>query len=64
MTMIAAGEGVNYTVNGTKLVIEVDLTGNFGLSSSGKTITVASTNGFAKLPGGLMFSVNVNKKPQ
>ncbi len=33
------------TVNGDTLLIEVDLSQNFGASSSGKSIVVASTEG-------------------
>ena len=36
---------VKMTVKGSKLVIEVDLSKDFGLSSSGKSISIASTLG-------------------
>lgn len=55
-------------VTGTKLVIEVDLTKERGLSSSGKTIIVASTEGNAKIPewtkGEVQFGLNVYKRVQ
>ncbi len=51
-------------VEGNKLVLEIDLTQNHGLSSTGKTTVVASSGGFAKIEGadGISFSLNVNKK--
>ena len=62
--------GIDYTIKGTVLQISVDLTGDFGLSSSGKTIKVASSGGFEYFAnpndpdGKYMFSLNVNKKPK
>ena len=57
---------VNITHNVEKdtLVIRVDLTQTHGQSKSGKTITVATTNGFQPIIGKerMMFSLNVNKK--
>jgi hypothetical protein len=38
-------KNVKLTVNGDKLLIEVDLTKEFGPSSSGKSIVIASTEG-------------------
>ena len=48
-----------------KLTIEVDLKQDFGPSSSGKTIIVASTEGNATIPGkdGFKLGLNVYKKP-
>lgn len=57
---------VSSKVTGTKLVIEVELTKERGLSSSGKTIIVASTEGNAKVAewtkGEIQFGLNVYKK--
>lgn len=57
---------VNQRVEGNKLVLEIDLTQDHGLSKSEKTKTVASSAGFAKVEGspipGVSFSLNVNKK--
>lgn len=39
------------TVEGDTLVIRVDLTKEFGPSSSGKTLIVASTEGNVPVPG-------------
>lgn len=38
-------KNVKLTVNGDKLLIEVDLSKEFGPSSSGKSVVIASTEG-------------------
>jgi hypothetical protein len=43
-------KNVQLTVEGDKLTIVVDLKQEFGLSSSGKSVTVASTEGNVALP--------------
>jgi len=43
-------KNVEMTVNGTILTIKVDLAKEFGPSSSGKTIIVASTEGNVSVP--------------
>ena len=54
---------VTYSEDGHTLNISVDLSKEFGLSSTGKSNTVASTHGFATLDDGkTIFSVNVNRK--
>lgn len=66
---MADNVGLDYTIKGNDLVITVDLTGDFGMSKSGKTVKVASSGGFEyfKNPSDpdkkYMFSLNVNKKP-
>ena len=54
------------TVVKGKLTIVVDLSKNAGLSKSGKTILVASTQGSAEVPGvsGTFVGLNVFKYPQ
>lgn len=44
-------KNVDIKVNGNILTITVDLTKDFGPSSSGKTIIIASTEGNFPLPG-------------
>jgi hypothetical protein len=44
-------KNVELSVNGNILTIKVDLTQEFGPSSSGKTIIIASTEGNIPLPG-------------
>lgn len=43
-----------------KLIIEVDLSQEFGLSSSGKSVVVASTQGNIALPGREDVKVGLN----
>ena len=64
MAAQAFGKGVQAEVNGKKLTILVDLDGNYGPSSTGKTTVVATTSGFVKVPGheNISFSINVNRK--
>lgn len=59
-----SAENVSYKVEGTKLIIEVDLSQNFGPSSTGKTNRVASSGGFMAIDGmpGMSLSLNVAKK--
>jgi hypothetical protein len=44
-------QNVKWEVKDGKLIIEIDLTKEFGPSKSGKTITVASTRGNQKIEG-------------
>jgi hypothetical protein len=56
-------DNVKMTVKDKKLVIEVDLTQNFGLSSTGKSEIVASTHGFVDVPNtDMKLGLNVVKK--
>ncbi len=57
-------QNVVATVKGNMLTLTIDLTKNFGPSKSGKTVTVATSNGFQKVPttDDISFSLNVNKK--
>ena len=47
-------------VQGNKLIIEVDLTEEYGRSASGKSITVASSGGAVPVPGREEIKVNLN----
>jgi len=44
-------KNVELTVEGTMLTIKVDLSKDFGPSSSGKTTIIASTEGNVSIPG-------------
>ena len=56
-------KNVELSVNDNTLVIKVDLTKEFGPSSSGKTIIVASTEGNFPLPGRTeVVGLNVYRK--
>ena len=43
-------KNVEMTVDGNIMTIKVDLSKDFGVSKSGKTVIVASSNGGAKVP--------------
>lgn len=53
-------KNVQMNVEGNKLVIVVDLNQEFGLSSSGKSITVASTEGNIAVPGREEVKIGLN----
>ncbi len=57
-------KNVEMSVEGNNLIIKVDLTKDFGPSSSGKTIIVASTEGNQSVPGKetIKIGLNVYKK--
>jgi ABC-type uncharacterized transport system YnjBCD ATPase subunit len=57
-------QNVTVKVEGSKLLIEVDLTKEIGPSSSGKTTLIASSEGNANVPGheGVKFGLNVYRK--
>ncbi|RMH32546.1 MAG: hypothetical protein D6690_13745 [Nitrospirae bacterium] len=56
-------KNVEMTVNGNLLTITVDLSKEFGPSSSGKTIIIASTEGNVPVPGREeKIGLNVYKK--
>lgn len=44
-------KNIDLKVNGSKLTITIDLAQDFGSSSSGKSVIVASTEGAARVPG-------------
>jgi len=47
-------------VEGDRLVITVDLSKEFGASKSGKSITIASTDGNVSVPGREEVRIGVN----
>ena len=53
-------KNVQMNVEGNKLIIVVDLNQEFGLSSSGKSITIASTEGNISVPGREDIKIGVN----
>jgi hypothetical protein len=53
-------KNVELKIEDHKLVITVDLQQEFGLSSSGKSITVASTEGNVALPGHEDIKIGLN----
>ena len=58
-------DNVEWEIKDNKLVIEIDLTKEFGLSKSGKTVTIASTKGNQKIEGtDAVIGLNVYKYPE
>lgn len=58
-------QNVKWEVKDNKLIIEIDLKMAFGLSKSGKTITIASTRGNQKIEGtDAVIGLNVYKYPE
>ena len=57
-------KNIEATVSGSILTLTVDLSKEYGLSSTGKTIIVASSEGNQNVPeyAGLKFGLNVYKK--
>ena len=53
-------KNIEMKVEGDKLIIVVDLTQEFGLSSSGKSVTVASTEGNVSIPGREEVKIGLN----
>ena len=71
LTLSPKGEGnkrcetIYLKIYSKKLIIEIDLTKEFGLSKSGKTITIASTRGNQKIEGtDAIIGLNVYKYPE
>ena len=58
-------QNVEWKIDGDKLILEIDLTKEFGLSKSGKTITIASTRGNQKIEGtNAIIGLNIYKYPE
>ena len=59
-------KNIEMTLNGDKLVITVDLTKDFGPSKSGKSITIASTEGNISLPENddIKIGLNIYRKKE
>jgi hypothetical protein len=53
-------KNVEMSVDGNTLTIKVDLTQEFGPSSSGKTILIATTEGNVTIPGAEDKKVGLN----
>ncbi|WP_426455351.1 hypothetical protein ACP26L_36565 (plasmid) [Paenibacillus sp. S-38] len=56
-------QNIKTTVKGNKLIIEVDLSKDLGVSQKGKAINVAMSGIFANIPGtGLSMNCNIIRK--
>ena len=53
-------QNVEMKISGDKLIITVDLSKNFGLSASGKSVLIASTGGNVPVPGREEVKVGIN----
>lgn len=53
-------KNVDMAIEGNTLVIRVDLTKEFGESKSGKSITIASTEGNVSVPGHEDIKIGLN----
>lgn len=53
---------VKTTIKGKKLIIEIDLSQDFGLSKSGKSISIASSLGNKKINEDTFLGINVYKQ--
>lgn len=53
-------KNIDMTVEGNILTIKVDLTKEFGLSSSGKSIIIASTEGNVNVPDHAEAKIGLN----
>lgn len=56
------GENVRAGIINDQLVIIIDPDKKIGLSSTGKMMGVASTNGFAQIPGDLKGNIYIGRK--
>lgn len=57
-------KNIEMKTEGEKLIITVDLSKRFGLSSSGKSVIIASSEGNQPVPGtdGIKIGLNVYEK--
>jgi hypothetical protein len=53
-------KNIKMMLKGTTLLIEVDLSKEFGLSSSGKSVQIASTDGNVSVPGREEVKIGLN----
>lgn len=53
-------KNIEYKVDGTKLIITIDLAKEFGDSKSGKSVTVASTEGNVSVDGAKDVKLGIN----
>jgi hypothetical protein len=58
-TAVRAGQNIEARITGSMLTIVIDLSHDLGLSKSGKSTLIASTNGNVVLPGGARLGLNV-----
>lgn len=55
-------KNIEMKIDGNVLTVKIDLAKNFGPSSSGKSIIIASTEGNIAVAPGVMAGINVYKR--
>ena len=62
--MASIGKNISVEVKDGKAIITIDLAKDFGPSSSGKSIIIASSEGNAEIPGapGIRLGLNIYRK--
>ena len=58
--MATIGKNIEATVKDGKLTLVIDLSKNFGLSGSGKSIIIASSEGNQSAPGNAEIKIGLN----
>jgi hypothetical protein len=53
-------KNIQMEVEGKKLIITIDLSQEYGRSSSGKSVTIASTDGNISVPGQEDVKIGIN----
>lgn len=57
--VMVRGQNITVRIDGHTLTLTIDLSHNLGLSKSGKSSLIATTNGNVTLPGGEKLGVNL-----
>jgi hypothetical protein len=58
--MATIGKNIEATIEGKKLTIVIDLSKDYGLSGSGKSVIIASSEGNAPAPGQPEIKIGLN----
>jgi len=60
--MESFGRGIKGVVKDNILLLEIDLTGDYGASASGKSQTIATTSGNIPVMGDIKLGINCYRK--
>ena len=58
--MATIGKNIEATVKDGKLTLVIDLSKNYGLSTSGKSVIIASSEGNQGVPGNAEIKIGLN----
>ena len=58
--MATIGKNIEATVKDDKLTLVIDLSKNYGLSTSGKSVIIASSEGNQSAPGSAEIKIGLN----